>query len=192
MELGKNRSVCIDKDIQTDTYLTMYSLCISWVVQNYLRLWLWSNIPQPYNRRSWRRGNSTQSSHKWNNAHDIGVQQYRIRRVLYEQFLHSYNFQQVQTLVPGDDFQCIDFVYWFLQRSAVQTDFPSCILFTDKATFSQKGVVYAHKRYFFGPWESKSYMGACSTTMVQRKSMGGHRRALPSWAIPSSLKTRWP
>ena len=118
-------------------------------------------------------------------AHHIGIHQNSLWRALYEQFFHPYHFQRVQTLVPEDDLQWMNFVRWFLQRSVTQQDFLACILFTDEATFFSKGVVNARNMV---QWECKSY--ACRATTVQYECMGRHRRGLPNRAIHTSLKTR--
>ncbi|KFM77037.1 hypothetical protein X975_18776, partial [Stegodyphus mimosarum] len=67
--------------------------------------------------------------------------------VLNENGLHPYHLQRVQAFQETDYPLRVHFCHWFLQQCEAQADFPSNVLFTDEATFSQEGIFNSHNMH---------------------------------------------
>src|SRR5258705_3677278 len=70
----------------------------------------------------------------------MGVAHRNVWGVLYKQQLHPFKPQRVHAMGTGDYPLRVDFVRWFMQRSIVEPDFPTIVMFTDEALFDREGV----------------------------------------------------
>lgn len=86
--------------------------------------------------------------------------------------LHPYHFQPVQSLIPPDCPDRLQYSRWFLQQCAINPLFNASILFTDEATFTQDGVFNYHNEHF---WANEN-------PHVIRESNFQHRFAINVWA----------
>ncbi|GBN39692.1 hypothetical protein AVEN_129169-1 [Araneus ventricosus] len=67
-------------------------------------------------------------------------------RVMKDESLHPYHVQRVQEPTQRDYPRRVEFVSWFLQQSAVNSDFGATVLFTDERTFIREGAFNAHNQ----------------------------------------------
>lgn len=77
----------------------------------------------------------------------FNASQQTVLRVLHDYHYHPYHYRKVQALLPNDYPQHVAFAQWFQLQTAMDPNFPSSVLFTDEATFTQDGVFNLHNRH---------------------------------------------
>lgn len=82
-------------------------------------------------------------------ARQTGNHKSTVHRVLKEHNLYPYHLQKVQTLLPQDFEKRVSFCNWLCQQNTRNVLFPSCILFSDEATFTRNGVTNLHNTHLW-------------------------------------------
>lgn len=74
-------------------------------------------------------------------AGQLGVSHSSVWRVWHRFGLHPYHKQKVQTLNPNDYPHRVNYCQWYLQKCQEDPDFPSLVLHSDEAMFSEEGIL---------------------------------------------------
>lgn len=98
-------------------------------------------------------------------ARQFGVSQSSVWRILNEERLHPFHLQRVQLLEAEDYPKRVTFCQWFMQRTAVDPNFPTYVLFTDEASFTREGVFNTHNSHV---WANQNPHGTTVRAAQQR------------------------
>lgn len=89
-------------------------------------------------------------------SHTMGTSHMSVWRVLSEYEKHPFHIQKVQTLMPDDYHDRLQFAEWYLHTANNDPDFSRRILWTDEACFSRDGFFNTHNSHIWSDTNPKA------------------------------------
>ena len=80
-------------------------------------------------------------------ARQEGISRHTVFNVLHDNHMHPYHVMRVQSLSVADYPARVTFCEWYLQKCALNNEFPNLVLFTDEAQFTRDGIFNFHNQH---------------------------------------------
>lgn len=80
---------------------------------------------------------------------DLGISASSVQRILNENHMHPYSYQNVQSFKPGDNLRRIEFCEFMMLKMPEDPQFLSNIIWTDESKFSREGITNRRNQHFW-------------------------------------------